>query len=182
MLGCLNALYMANVAVLVLFAQDVLGLDAVGYGFLLTAGAVGAVLGGLAAPAVTAWLGLRGSMLTGLALFGAGYLVIALTASAWATGAALGLEAFGAMIWNVATVSWRQRIIPADLLGRVNSIYRFFGWGAMPFGALAGGALVSWASGSLEQEAALRLPFWIAAAGCGVLFAVTLARFRPGIC
>ena len=180
MLGCVNALAMANLTVLVLFAQEVLHLDAVGYGLLLTAGAVGAVLGGLVAPRVTTRLGLKGSMAAGLALFGTGYLMIALTASPYATGAALGLEAFGAMIWNVATVSWRQRIIPTDILGRVNSIYRFFGWGAMPFGALAGGTLVSWASGPLGLEAALRLPFWTATAGCAVLIAVTLTRFDPG--
>ncbi|WP_155947069.1 hypothetical protein [Pseudorhodobacter ferrugineus] len=43
----------------------------------------------------------------------------------------------------MATISFRQRIIPDTILGRVNSIYRFFGWGAMPIEALAGGALVS---------------------------------------
>ena len=34
------------------------------------------------------------------------------------------------VLWNVITVSLRQAIIPDHLLGRVNSVYRFFGWGA----------------------------------------------------
>jgi hypothetical protein len=32
-------------------------------------------------------------------------------------------------LWNVITVSLRQRLIPDHLLGRVNSVYRFFAWG-----------------------------------------------------
>jgi len=36
-------------------------------------------------------------------------------------------------------VTMRQRIVPAELLGRVNSVYRMLGWGLMPLGALAGG-------------------------------------------
>ena len=48
----------------------------------------------------------------------------------WTIGATLGAT------WNVITVSLRQSIIPPHLLGRVNSVYRFFAWGMMPIGAL----------------------------------------------
>ncbi len=41
-------------------------------------------------------------------------------------------------VWNVVTVSLRQQIVPAPLLGRANSVYRMLGWGLMPVGALAG--------------------------------------------
>jgi MFS family permease len=44
-------------------------------------------------------------------------------------------------MWNVITVSLRQRIIPDELLGRVNSGYRLLGWGSMPIGAALGGTL-----------------------------------------
>jgi len=43
------------------------------------------------------------------------------------------------MLWNVVTVSLRQRIVPDRLLGRVNASYRLLAWGSQPFGALAGG-------------------------------------------
>ena len=41
--------------------------------------------------------------------------------------------------WNVITVSLRQRIVPDELLGRVNAGYRLLAWGTMPIGAAAGG-------------------------------------------
>ena len=75
-------------------------------------------------------------------------------------------------------MSYRQRLIPDDLLGRVNSIYRFFGWGAMPFGALAGGALVAFTEPTLGRLEALHVPFFAATAGFAVLFAYGLSRLR----
>ena len=43
--------------------------------------------------------------------------------------------------WNVITVSLRQRMIPDQLFGRVNSMYRFIGGGSIPIGAILGGIL-----------------------------------------
>ena len=45
------------------------------------------------------------------------------------------------VLWNVITVSLRQRITPDRLLGRMNASYRLVGWGTMPLGALLGGVL-----------------------------------------
>jgi MFS family permease len=44
-------------------------------------------------------------------------------------------------VWNVITVSLRQRITPDRLLGRMNAAYRMLGWGTMPIGAALGGAV-----------------------------------------
>ena len=53
------------------------------------------------------------------------------------------VEVLTAVLWNVITVSLRQTIIPDHLLGRVNSVYRFFGWGMIPIGAAVGGLVVA---------------------------------------
>jgi MFS family permease len=37
------------------------------------------------------------------------------------------------------TISLRQQIVPAELFGRVNSVYRMIGWGLLPVGAITGG-------------------------------------------
>jgi MFS family permease len=178
MLGCVNALHIATLTVMVLFAQDILGLDAFGYGLLLTVEAVGAVIGGLLAPALTARIGLRASMIGGMVTFALSYLTFALTASVTAAALALAVSAAGSMLWNVATVSYRQRIIPNEVLGRVNSIYRFFGWGSMPLGALAGGAMVSLLEGPLGRDLALRAPFVAAAAGTVLLLVYAVRRLQ----
>ena len=66
---------------------------------------------------------------------------------------------FGGVLWNIVTVSYRQRHIPDALLGRVNSIYRFFGWGMMPLGALMGGRLMALSAPEIGREITIRLIF-----------------------
>ncbi|MCR9138041.1 MAG: MFS transporter [Alphaproteobacteria bacterium] len=181
MLGVLNALTIMAVTILVLYAQEVLGLSAFDYGFLLTAGAAGGVLGGLLCPAIAERIGPGRSLFVALAVFPLPYALIFITTSPVLVGLALFVEMFAALLWNVVTVSYRQRAIPEDLLGRVNSIYRFFGWGMMPLGALAGGLIVGWSETTLGREAALRLPYLVSAIGAAVLFVYALIalRFKP---
>jgi MFS family permease len=70
------------------------------------------------------------------------------------------------VLWNVVTVSLRQRITPDRLLGRMNAAYRLVGWGTMPIGALLGGVLAEWLG--------LRPAFLVAA----LITLATLAGFR----
>jgi hypothetical protein len=65
----------------------------------------------------------------------------AVTANPFVIGAAFFLGGVTIVIWNVITVSLRQRISPDRLLGRVNSGYRLVAWGTMPLGAGVGGVL-----------------------------------------
>jgi MFS family permease len=74
----------------------------------------------------------------------------------------LFLEIFFTVMWNIDTVTFRQTIIPTEILGRVNSGYRFFGWGSMPLGSLAGGLLVNILEHFISRELALRIPFLVA--------------------
>ena len=129
MLGLINALGMLVMSLLVLFSQDVLGLRAVEHGLLLTAGAAGGVIGGLCGPWIVARLGGQRSIYASLVVMTVPFFVIAFTASAWVTALFLLVGMIGGMVWNVITVSYRQRRIPDELLGRVNSIYRFLGGG-----------------------------------------------------
>lgn len=178
MLGLLNMLNMIGLTVLVLFSQEVLGLGAAGHGFLLTAGAAGGVIGGLMAPRIVARIGADTSVKIALLIFPLPYLAIAMTSNVYVVGAALFIEMFAAIMWNVVTVSLRQRVIPDELLGRVNSIYRFFGWGTMPIGALIGGFLVAMFEPELGRQTALRLPFLVGGLGAVGLFIYGVVRLR----
>ncbi|MGB1751699.1 MAG: hypothetical protein ACPHHU_03295 [Paracoccaceae bacterium] len=115
---------------MVLYAQDIFTLSATAYGILLTAGAVGGVAGGVFGPKVVEHLGPQRSAILGLALFPLECLITAFASSPFIVGGALCIGMFGAVLWNLVTVSYRQRVIPDHLLGRVNSIYRFFLGGA----------------------------------------------------
>lgn len=178
MLGIMNLLSMMTLAVLPLFVQDVFGLTAAQHGVLLTAGAAGGVLGGLVCPMIATRSGERTALLLALPCMALALLMIALAPSVYWVAAGLFLEMFAALLWNVVTVSYRQRHIPDDLLGRVNSLYRFFGWGMSPFGALLGGWLVVLTAPLLGDLLALRLPYFVAAAGMAAMWIYAAARLR----
>jgi hypothetical protein len=80
------------------------------------------------------------------------------------------LGTFTAVLWNVITVSLRQTIIPDRLLGRVNSVYRFFAWGMIPIGSAIGGLLVVGSESAMSREFSLRMPWLVSAAIWVVVF------------
>lgn len=176
MLGGINACFMATFTILVLYSQELLGLSAFGHGMLLTAGAAGGVLGGMLSPAIAQRLGARRSLLAALVVFTLCSLMLGLWAAVPVAALCLFAESFASMLWNVVTVSYRQRMIPDEILGRVNSIYRFFGWGMMPLGAVAGGILVTTLEPSLGRMAALHAPY--IAAGIGTFAILIYASLR----
>lgn len=128
---------------------------------------MGGTIGGWAAPWISKRLGTGPSLWLTLLGGGATSAATGLTSRwpiAWVMFAIFMLLA---VLWNVITVSLRQTIIPDELLGRVNSVYRFFAWGMMPVGAALGGLIITLADGPLSREVALRLP-WFVAAGLSV--------------
>lgn len=155
MLGAGNLVFSATFSVLVLFAQDVLGLGSVGYGLLLTAGGIGGLLGSLLAGRLGALLGTGRALLLFMLLQGPAFAIVALSESPFVVGAMMAVDGFAAFAWNVLTYSLRQTLIPDRLLGRVTSVYRLVGVGAGAFGALIGGLLA--------RSFGLSAPFWFAA-------------------
>jgi len=177
-LGVINGLSTLALVVLVLVSQERLGLSASGFGLLLTAGAAGGVLGGFLCPAIIKKVGAQRSLTLALGLIPVPFLIIGLASNAVLVGAALFFQTIVAVLWNVVTVSYRQRAIPDELLGRVNSVYRFFGWGTMSLGALLGGIVVSVAEPTLGRDVALALPFIFAATGTTLLFVWGMTRLK----
>ena len=146
LLAAMNGTAGFGMAILALFAvgeESILQMSPFGWGFLLTAGAAGSFLGSFVAERVVARFGrakaLWVTLLAGVVVPAA----IGVAESVWLVVAAQALFGLTAVIWNVITVSLRQTIIPDDLLGRVNSVYRFLGWGAIPVGTMLGGAIAS---------------------------------------
>ncbi len=174
-LGCLNLLANMSTAVMVLWGQEVLHTSTLQFGLLSTGAAIGGVAGGWTASAITKRIGSGASV--GLTLWlGAGVTILIGFMSNWVVvGLLLVVTMFVAVLWNVITVSLRQAVIPDRLLGRVNSVYRFFGWGAIPIGTLLGGAIVAGLDGVMSREWALRMP-WIIAGIAQLGLAAVVAR------
>jgi len=170
-LGLMNGLGMVTFATFILFAQEVLGADAFTFALIMMVGAVGGIVGAVAAPRISAKIG-SGSSLYLTLLSGVAVGLIVGFATQWMLVAAMfGLFTLTGSLWNVITVSLRQTIIPDHLLGRVNSVYRFFAWGMMPIGLLVGGLMVSGAEAAgVDRITALRIPWWFVGIAFLILF------------
>jgi len=161
--GTGNLFNAMNGTLLVLFALRTLGLSESDLGFVFSAGAVGGILGAVTGARFARWVGegraiplsslllLPFAALTPLAAYGAPtvLLVVGMFGFSWAVVA-----------YNITQVSFRQRLCPPHLLGRMNASVRFIVYGTQPLGALLGGVLGT----SLGVLPTL----WIAAAGEGL--------------
>lgn len=161
-LGLINMLGMMSTSTLVLYAQEVLGTSPTEFALMSTGGAAGGVIAGWWASSITDRIG-AGPSLWATILIGGLTMIVSGLASHWIlVWAMFGLMMFVAVLWNVITVSLRQTIIPDELLGRVNSVYRFFGWGMMPIGSLLAGLTIVISETFTSRETALRMPWIIA--------------------
>ncbi|MFB7598680.1 MFS transporter [Streptomyces sp. NPDC056160] len=118
------------------------------YGLLLAGEGVGGFLGSLTARSVIRRLGTaRAIWVPSLAIVpfvllmpftGHGWLVLLYPVGSFAFAVGISMR-------NVAQLTYRQHVCPAELLGRMNASMRVLTWGAMPLGGLLGGALAQWA-------------------------------------
>ena len=168
MLGVENMAYAAAFAVFVLYAVDPgpMGLSEAGFGILSATLGIGSLLGTWLAVPAERRLGRVRTLVVSVVLCAGSQVVPALTANAVLVGASFVVSGVAIVLWNVVTVSLRQRITPDRLLGRMNAAYRLVGWGTMPVGAALGGFLA--------EVLGLRPTFVVAA---GLTIAV-LAGFR----
>jgi MFS family permease len=128
----INLGYAGASAVLVLYAQELLGLGEVGYGLLLAEAAAGAVTGSMLAAPIVRRLGRSMAVLVAVAVLAVS--IAAAGAISVPVMCAVALAAFGlaSEVWNVVAVSYRQAAVPDHLLGRVMAGYRFIAYGAHP--------------------------------------------------
>jgi MFS family permease len=141
MVGVMNLASNAVWAVFVLYALSPgpMGLTEAGFGILITTLALGSVIASLLTPRLEVRFGPGTVVWTSVLINCVGLGVPAITSDALVVGASFVATGFAAVSWNIITVSFRQRITPDALLGRMNATYRLFAWGTQPLGALLGG-------------------------------------------
>ena len=162
-LGLINGIAALTGAVFILFAQEVLDTTVFIFAVLGTAAAVGGILGGLLGPKVSEKIGSGRSLALALFAMPLCTLLIGFTSQWQVVWLLVAVSTFTGVLWNVVTVSLRQSLIPSNLLGRVNSVYRFFAWGTIPIGTLLGGGLVALLEGPFGREMAFRSVYFVGA-------------------
>jgi MFS family permease len=153
-----------------------LGLGPEGMGLIMAVGAVGGLIGAVAAPRFAAWIG-EGTVIPVASMISSLFLLLVplsvLAPERWMSLVMLIVSefgfAFGVLAYNIMQLSMRQRVCPPRLLGRMNASIRFVVWGVMPIAALA--------SGLLAENLGLVPTLWIGWAGSIVFVAPVL--FSP---
>ncbi|MEP6559867.1 MAG: MFS transporter [Nakamurella sp.] len=150
-------------AMFVLYVIRDLGLGGAGLGIVLSIGAVGGLIGAVFAETFIRLVGEGRSIVLAVLPTGATAALIPLAsghsqlAATVMLAISMAIYGFGVVIYNVAQVSFRQRLCPRPLLGRMNASVRFIVWGTMPIGAFLGGII----GAQFGVPAAL----WVAVAG-----------------
>ena len=167
-MGLGNLVFCAAFAIFVLYSTARLGLSAVGYGVLLTAFAVGGLLGTLVAPRLLRTAGATPLLRAGLLVEVALHTVLATTTSPLGAGAIIVVFGVHTVVWGVVVTTIRQRSVPSAMFGRVTGVYALLDLGGAALGSLLGG-LVAQAYGVVAT-------FWTAAAAMAV---IALCAWRP---
>ncbi|KVM03714.1 transporter [Burkholderia ubonensis] len=134
----------AWLALMPLFATKVMGLDARGYGIMLSALGIGGFVGAVSVTTLNRWFGRRTVMLFDLLGTLAMMAMPVATVNLWAVAASAFAGGLGGTLWSVNARTISQSLVPGSLLGRYNAAARLFSWGAMPVGAGLGGMLAEW--------------------------------------
>jgi MFS family permease len=158
-----NVTWGAGWSVLVLYASERLGLGPVGFGLLTTVGAVGGIVGTASYDWLERHASLASIMRVGLLFETVTHLVLAITTTAWVAVVILFFFGAHAFIWGTTSSTVRMRSVPAQLQGRVSSLYAIGHSGGIVVGQAIGGVVA--------QIWGVTGPFWFAFGGSGVILA-----------
>jgi predicted MFS family arabinose efflux permease len=159
-----NITFGAAWSVLVLIAIERLQVGEVGYGLMITVGAIGGLLGAAAYVALESRFSLGDIMRAGLVIECLTHLTLATTTTPWVGMSILFLFGAHNSIWRTTTTTIRQRAVPEDFQGRVSSLNQLGSYGGMVLGAALGGFIAGrWG---------VTGPFWFAFIGSVITLAL----------
>ena len=144
-----NFFAVISTTLLPLFLLRELGFTPAAMGVVFSLGAVGGLLGAIATPHIVARVGEARAI--PLSAIGCSLAALVLPVAAITPAFAFPLLvvqsfvlSFLVLLYNITQVTFRQRITPPRLLGRMNASVRFVVWGVMPLAALLAGGLGTW--------------------------------------
>ncbi len=164
-----NVTFGAAWSVLVLYAQERLGMSDVGFGLLTTAMALGGIIGTASYGRLERRFALGDIMRVGLMIETVTHLVLALTTSATVALATFVVFGAHAFVWGTTSTVVRQRAVPDAMLGRVTGVYTVAVFAGIVVGTPIGGLLA--------REFGITSPFWFGFIGSALLVVVLWRRF-----
>ena len=152
--GLASVAYMMTFSIVVLYATDTLGVSPTGYGVILAVSSLGGLLASFSTAKMRQVLGYKLLVPGALALGAVTMLGLYFTTSPYVAGLLLAAYIFHVTAWNICVVSLRQRLVPDDMRGRQNSLFKLSGLVGLVVGAAIAGPIAS--------AAGLATPFGIA--------------------
>jgi len=141
LLSLLSLLGLQYSVFLPIFASDILHRGAKGFGLLMSAAGIGAVLGALYFAGRTSYKGLARWIAGTSLVCGAGLVLFSLSQVFWASVATLLFVGFAATVQMAATNTIVQSRVPDELRGRVMAVYATMFMGVQPVGSLIAGGI-----------------------------------------
>jgi MFS family permease len=143
--------FASAMALLPIFAQDVLHVGARGYGILAAAPAVGASIATLAMLPLSARITRQGAMLVGAVLtYGVATIVFGLSQTFWLTFTCLALSGSADAVSTIIRNLVRQLETPDAMRGRMIGVNMLFFMGGPQLGELEAGLVAQWAGARLS--------------------------------
>lgn len=144
--GVSNLFNTISFTMLPIFILRELGLSPASMGVIFALGAVGGLLGAVATPHIVRRIGEARAIPVGAIAFSVVAMMLPVAAMVPSFAFALlvvqgFIGSFTVLLYNITQVTFRQRITPPRLLGRMNASVRFVVWGVMPIAALVAGVL-----------------------------------------
>ncbi|MHB8959790.1 MAG: MFS transporter [Candidatus Limnocylindrales bacterium] len=165
-----NVTFGAAWSVLVLYAQERLGMNEVGFGLLTSAIALGGLIGVASYGRLERRFSLADIMRVGLLIETCTHLVLALSTQAGVVLAMFVVFGAHAFVWGTTSLAVRQRAVPDALLGRVTGVYVV----GMQLGMVVGTPI----GGLLARSFGITAPFWFGFVGSAVLVTLLWRQFE----
>ncbi len=111
-------------------------------GLLIAVASLGGVAGGVLSGRLSRGIGSARIIWVSMLVISLPAFLVPLARPGWSIIAfpvGMAFFLFGAVVYNVAQVSYRQAICPPRLLGRMNAAVRWVVWGTLPLGGVLGG-------------------------------------------
>jgi len=163
----LGFFWAATGSTMVLFLTQTLEVTPAFFGFVFTVPAIGAIIGSITGPKVSAKYGRTNVMAFAIVTSSAITVATGLSPTVYFFVAFGLINAITITWWNILLMSSYHQIIPNELFGRIHGTRRTLVWGMMPIGSIVGGVIAQFG---------LRMPYLIAGS-ISLIIAIIGIRF-----